>query len=245
MSWMKRVSILLVAALLLVSCGARTTNNDSVVPTEGENSESSVSGDRNTQKLKTDYAEDALSPVAQLALGTIMLEDTEHPVDSDMAAELLPYWQLYLNMMNSDTAAQQEQDSLIADIQTVMDEDQMNYIAGLELTQEDLMSMGTQLNLADRTSVQDGENSDTGSTRQNGRGVPPDGMPEGLGPGDGGFGGGPGGGQDGQAVDPELMATMQAQRGDFGGVGSGLGANRMLQPLIQALIDLLESKTAS
>ncbi len=247
MSWMKRMSRLVIVGLLLAGCSGQAAGDEgAAAPSDTDISGEVGSGNTNgpnTQRLRTDYADNALSQVSQLALGTFMLEDTNKAVDPEMAADLLPYWQLYLTMMNSDTAAQQEKDSLISDIQGIMSEDQISYIAGLELTQEDLMAMGSQLDLAGRTSSLDQESSDQG-TRGNGRGMPPDGMPEGMGPGEGGFAGGPGGGADGQAMDPELLATMQAERGNFTG-GGGPGANRMEQPLIQALIELLESKTAS
>jgi hypothetical protein len=42
-------------------------------------------------------------------------------------------------------------------------------------------------------------------------------------------------------MDPELIATMQAEREAAGGAG-GMGGNRMITPLIEALIELLDSK---
>ena len=61
-------------------------------------------------------------------------------------------------------------------------------------------------------------------------------------PGGGPPGGGPGGGFGGEGLDPEQIATAQARRAEGGGAGFG---NRMVTPLVEAVIELLESKTGS
>jgi hypothetical protein len=67
--------------------------------------------------------------------------------------------------------------------------------------------------------------------------VPPEGLPDGVQPG----GGGGQGGGDG-SMDPELMATKQAERAAAVG---GRQSNRLTIPLVEALISLLEGKAGS
>ena len=70
-------------------------------------------------------------------------------------------------------------------------------------------------------------------------------MPEGLGTREGtrsegmqpGDGSGAGGGADMETINPELIATMQAEREEEDG---GSGGNRLVVPLIEYLISQLE-----
>ena len=66
----------------------------------------------------------------------------------------------------------------------------------------------------------------------------PEGFPAGTGPG-----GGQGGGRGAEGMDPELVATMQAEREAEG--GSSFRNNRFIVPLIEELISLLEEKAGS
>ncbi len=110
-----------------------------------------------------------------------------------------------------------------------MDVDQVNYIASLELTQEDLSTFMNESGIMESLRP---EGTEDGDGTRPGR---PDDVPEGTGQGRG-QGGGAGAAE---GMDPELMATMQAERESAGGKGS----SRMTDvPLIEALIELLESK---
>jgi len=232
--------------LLISACGSDATQVGEIDPAaesaSGEVVESSGNSEteeesqspleKSREELRADFAESALPPASQLVLGTLMLEDTEYAVDSELAVYLTPYWKLYKSLLESDTTAQEELDALINEVQEVMDADQVNYIASLELTQEDLMTYMNELGIMENMLPEgeaDGEGQ--GFTR-------PDGMPEGMQPG-GGPGRGQGGGTEG--MDPEMMATMQAEREAKGGAG-GMGANRMMVPLIDTLVELLEGK---
>ena len=164
-----------------------------------------------------------------------MLEETEYAVDAELAPYLVPYWKVYRSLLESDTTAPEELSALIDEIQEVMDAEQVNYIASLELTQEDLMTYLQESGIMENLRPEGVEGEDGEGTRP-GR-ADGDGMP--------GGGTGPGGGQGGQAdgmdgMDPEVMATMQAERQAAG--GGAMGGNRMITPLIEALIELLESK---
>jgi len=162
-----------------------------------------------------------------LAIGTLELEETDHLVTSDQAADLLPLWQVLNSLSSSDNAAQEEIEAILEQIQETMTTEQLKAIDGMELSREDIF-----------TTMQDfGVEFGFGSG---------EGRPEGFsggGPGGGGFpgggppGGGPGGGLGGQEISPEQMATAQARRTEGGGI-----EKRMLTPLAEAVIELLESK---
>lgn len=225
MNWIKKVGLLVVVLSLLTACGSESSEvdvtNNSGAP--GENFEA----DR--ERLSMDFADDALSPALQLVVGTLVLEETDLAVDAVLAETLIPYWKLYVSLLDSDSTAPEELTGLINEIEGLMTAEQINYIIELELTQESMGTLiddlGIMANLRPEGSGEgDGTRPDT-----------PEGMPEGTRPG-GGQGGGPGG-TDG--MDPELMATMQARRAEEGG---SLGANRMIRPLIDALIVNLEGK---
>jgi len=225
MNRMKKVGLLVVVLLFLTACGSETSEVD--VTNNSGNTTENYDADR--ERLSMDFADDALSPALQLVVGTLTLEETDLAVDAELAETLLPYWKLYVSLLDSDSTAPEELTGLIDEIEGLMATEQINSIARMELTQE---SMGTLIGelgiLTNFRQDGSGEGDDTRPDRL-------EGMPEGTRPG-GGQGGGPSGAD---GMDPELMATMQARRSEEGGL---LGANRMIRPLIDALIGMLEGK---
>ena len=209
MNWMKKIGLLFVVVMLLTACGTA----DKVVD------EVDTIGEQRT-KLQGDY-ENALSPALQLVVGTLMLEETDLALDAEMATTLIPYWKLYTTLTESDSTALEELDALVNEIEGLMTTEQINYIVGLELTQESMLTIIEELGIMEdlRTGAGDG----TGANR-------PEGMPEGTRPGGGQ------GRSGAEGVDPALMATMQASRAEEGGAGT----NRMIKPLIVQLISQLE-----
>ena len=222
--------MLIVVMLLLTGCGSNTGAVDEIdnsAQVEEGQSEAGVEAER--MELTADYAEDALSVAQQLSLGSLLLEETDLAVDTDQAADLVPYWKLYRSLLGSDTTAPEELDSLLKEIQEIMTAEQVNYIANLQLNQETMMILVNELGIIDLR--QDG-------TGEGGTGfVPPEGLPDGVRPG----GGGGQGGGDG-SMDPELMATKQAEKA---AVSGGKQSNRLTIPLVEALISLLEGKAGS
>ena len=210
----KRLFLALILTLLLAACGGSAEQN-----TSPENVESF---DPNSFELPLS---------STLALGTLKLEETDQAVAPDQAADLLPLWQVLNSLTNSDTAAQEEIDAIVGQIQDTMTGKQMAAIEAMELTREDVFTTMQELGLMPEFS--EGES-------------PTEGFGGGQGPGGGGgfpgggqgAGGGPGGGPGGQEISPEQMATAQARRAENGG---GFG-NRLTTPLIEAVIELLESK---
>ncbi len=212
--------LILILTLLLAACSASAT----------ETSES---------PSETGFNPRGYPPQMQLSMGTFLLEDTDLAVTPEQAAELLPLWKAVLSLSESDTAAQAEIDALYDQIEETMTAEQMEAIAVMNPTQEDIAALMEDLGL---------EYTNTP------RGFDPEDLPEGFEPGNfpgggamgqgggGGFGSGqgqgPGGGMFSGEIDPETMATMQARREEMGG---GFG-NRMNLFLVEPLIELLEER---
>jgi hypothetical protein len=78
--------------------------------------------------------EGALSVASQLALGTMLLEETECQVDPEQAEDLLPLWQA----MQSGLTAEAEAEAVLRQIEATMTHDQLEAIGAMQLTQEDM-----------------------------------------------------------------------------------------------------------
>ena len=217
----KTIFLTLILTLLLAACGGNTE----IAPSTGtsvDNAET-VQGGEDGEDFDIGSRELLLS--SALAIGTLKLEETDQAIAPDQAADLLPLWQVLNSLTTSDTAAPKEIDATIKQIQDTMTAEQLAAIEAMELTGEDIMVTIQELGLT--TGFGDRENS-------------PEGFGGGQGPGGGGppAGGPPGGGPGGQEISPEQMATAQVRRAEGGG---GFG-NRMLAPLVPAVIELLEAK---
>ncbi len=198
---MKKITLTIFVFLILTlsACGISNTAN-------------SVSGPQ------SDPAAGALPEATQLIIGTLKLEDTNQAVTAEQAADLLPLWQTMLVLSESDTAAQQETEALITQIQETMTAEQRQAITDMNLTREDMMSIMQEQGLALGGDPTGGQN-----TNPQGGGFGPGGFPDG-GPPQGGFpgggpgGGGPGGGGgQGSDLTPDQIATAQASRQQTGG----------------------------
>ncbi len=219
---MKKIGILfvLISALLLSACAAPggAATSAAAAPTAGV--------------VNTNY-DSALPVPSQLALGTIMLKDTQDAVTADQAAQLLPLWQAVQSMTNSTATSAVEFEALVTQIQQTMRPAQLEAIANLKITQASMTTAFQSLGLNNFQSGRNGAPSGTQVARTpgatNGRGGdfgPPGGggFIEGGGGGPGGFGGGGfgGGGFGGLptgTVSPSLQATAMAratQRAEFG-----------------------------
>ncbi len=152
-----------------------------------------------------------LSAEAQLALGTLQLEDTDLAVDEAQAATLLPLWQAYQSLANSDTTAAAELSALVQQIQRAMTPAQVQAIADMKLTADSLTELQESGALAfGGPGSADGTTSSDGQTRPDFSNFQP---PAGGGGGAamGGAGGGAGGGLGGD------FAGGPAAGGDFAG----------------------------
>ena len=145
------------------------------------------------------------------------LENTDQAIASSQAADLLPLWQVLNSLNASDSVAPEEITAITKQIQETMTPEQIATIDDMGLTPEDIFATMQELGLT------------TGQPNAEGGQQPPaGGRPE------GGF---PGGGPGGQEFTPEQIATAQARKAEGGGMNT-----RMLTPLVEAVIELLESK---
>lgn len=185
-----------------------------------------------------DSFDDALSIQGQLAVGTLLLEETDLAVDEALAAELYPLWQAVQSLSNSDTAAEVEVQAVVNQIQGAMRAEQVAAIAEMQLTAESLTTMLDEGTLAfggggfGRGSGEEGEGS--------GEGRPGGGLGGGPGggvPGAGRPGGGPGGGAFSEGIDPDAIATRQAEFAE----GDTLSFQE--RAMLGAVVRLLGTKT--
>jgi hypothetical protein len=211
-------TLLLIPILILSACGSKTGNPAST-----------AQGNANAQELPLS---------TKLAIGTLKLEGTTSAITPTQAKDLLPLWQVYSSLITSDTAAQEEKDALAQQIQETMTADQIKAIDAMNLTQREVFTSMQALGIAPQFG-----GSNNGTTQQNGNTTRGNGQGQGGNFPPGGFpGGGPGGfGGNGTQLNPEQIATAQARRAANGN-GGGFNNNRLLTPLIGAVIKLLESK---
>ena len=97
-----------------------------------------VSEDTTTNSNTSQMAE-SLSQVNKLLVGTLMLKETEQDVTKEEATKLLPLWQAYRSLSNSDTSAQAEVDALLNQIQGTMTAEQVKAIEAMNLTAQDMV----------------------------------------------------------------------------------------------------------
>ena len=119
------VSVLALAATVLVGCGGGEATPAPVE--EGD------TGAYTSAVLDTSYT-DALNVRSQLMLGTIQLEGTEGAVTPEQAQALLPLWKA----LQGGVTAQQEVATVLKQIEGTMTSGQLDAIAAMQLTQEDL-----------------------------------------------------------------------------------------------------------
>ena len=180
----------LIVALALTACGGDTS--DPATPTSADVS------------LDEDYA-DALPVSSQLAIGTLMLEDTEGAVTVEQAGELLPNYQMLQALQSSGTAAEAELEVVLKQIQGAMTNEQMAAIKEMQLTADSMLELVQERGLGRGFA---GGAGGAGGFR------PPAGVNPGGGGGGrgGGFGGSLGGFGGGGNLSPEEQQAALAER---------------------------------
>jgi hypothetical protein len=235
--WTVGLTLALVATVL-AGCGGGEATPASA---EEEVSDAYIS-----EALDTSH-ENALNASSQLVLGTLCLEGTENAVTPEQATAMLPLWQA----LRGGVTAQAELEAVLKQIEGTMTQEQLEAIAAMQLTQEDLQTwmeeqgldiggpspgMGGDLSEEEREAVQ--------ATMEAGGGMP---------------------GRSGEEMPPEmatrraefenmseeereaLQATMQAGGGMPGGAGgeapgrAGRGTGQFMI-LLNPLIDLLTQR---
>ena len=117
--------VLVLMSTVLVGCGG---GEAAPAPVEEE------VGDAYASDVLDASYDGALGAAAQLALGTIQLEETEEVVTPEQAAALLPLWQA----LQGGVTARAEVNALMKQIEGTMAAGQLEAIAAMQLTQEDM-----------------------------------------------------------------------------------------------------------
>lgn len=233
---MKRLLITLtLLTLFLTACGAAATEQvapavDSttvaqIVSTQAAQGADSASNgpapaqaNAITSALSTDYT-DAVSVAEQLLTGTFMLADTNLSLTGEQTIQLISLW-TSLKGATQNSAAQDQTDAILQQIEQALTAEQIQAIADFKITRQSMMTV-----LQDKGVTMGGPQGDgNGGPNGSGGGTPPDGTPPAGAPGDG------------NGTPPQMDGTPMAgnpptDRGNF------------LRPeLIDALIQFLQSK---
>ena len=178
----------------------------------------------------------ALDVDGQLALGTIRLEETENGVTPQQATALLPLWQALQGGTLSGSA---EANAVLKQIEGKVAPEQLEAIAAMQLTQDNLRAWAQEQGLslgispeerATRQAEGGGQESSPGAQ------VP--------GSGSGGLGGGSGakGGLSQEEIE-QLRATAEASGLSVGSRRAGAGAGQSAT-LLDQLVELLTQRAA-
>ena len=198
----KMVVIIILIALLLTACGTAANVNQSAT----------------TSKTKS------FAGQAELIVGILKLEGTDQAVTTMQASELLPLWEVMKVLANSDTSAQVEIDAAVSQIKETLTPSQLQTIANMKLTEQDISVFEQGLN----TAVQSSSKSSSSSNSSGGFGGPD--------------GGGPGGDELGGIVvgvsQSSTSSTLTTQ------VSSGT-SSQVPTALINALIKVLQKKVST
>jgi len=240
----------LIIVLALSACGGSpdvTTSaeeNNESSPVESSSNDA-ASPSESSPGIRADF-QDALPISAQLGFGTLLLEDSEYAVDSSQAAELLPLWKAARSLSQSETVAEAELEAVFNQIQDTMTSEQINAIADLQLTGEEMAQLMEDLGLSfgfggsGFGNLTPEQQATAQAARESGEGFPGGGFPGGGFPGGGNRGGQAGlPGADGGQISPEQQATIEARRAERGNIGA-----RFALVFADPLIELLEERAA-
>jgi hypothetical protein len=211
--WML-VSIVIVLVLALTACGSTQTSN------------------------ATATTSTALSLEGQLLVGTFKLESTTLAISSDQADQLLPLWETLQSLESSGTAASQEIDAVVSQIESTMSVEQISSITAMNLTQQDLSIAAVDNGASSGTSGSASTVNINPAQLQAGAGVPGAGDPGGGNP-PSDMGGGMPASTGAQTAGLIQTGTTQAVTGQ-----STATAPQVSPALINALVELLKKKIA-
>ncbi len=177
-----------------------------------------------------------LTSATQLAVGTLKLAGTEQAVTAEQAKDLVVYWETYKQLAQSDTAAQEEIDGLVTQIQERMTDEQMKAIDGMNITQQDVFASMQGVNVTVSNTRNSTGSAPSGSSASGG------GMPAGGPPADGGapLDGGMGGDMSGAAPASGTVQSQSAQASTSAGASTGVPT-----ALIEAVIQSLQQTIAA
>jgi hypothetical protein len=242
---MKRWYVFLLLGVAFVfalgACSQGNGDGHNIVSSDGQSGESETTSDEPASEepgetivaqINDDF-DNALSPMGQMALGMLKLDDGALAVSQDQAADLLPLWQALQSLSNSQTAAQVELDAVVKQIQGTLSTEQVASIAEMQLTEDSLTEF------MESGGLGFGGFRGLGGQRGDGEGG---GLPGGFPGGFGGLPGGrPGGGPGGFGgnLSEDDIATRRAE---FAESGHGDMQERLLT---SAVVRLIQTKTGA
>ncbi len=235
---------------------------------------SASSSDTNTASETTSVKENALLETTELMIGTMLLDETDFPVEAEQAVTLLKLWKAYQSVLNSETSAEVEIEAVFKQVKAEMTSEQIAAIEAMGLTSDNLQEKMQSLGVAIGGMAMMGGEQDPSvaatmqALRESGEMPNMEGMPE-IPYGEGGNmpqGGGPQGGNMPQGGGPQ--GGNMSQGGvmpDAGGMMMGIEGEEMdsaqlatLQAqrsersgqgedrfLLNALIQFLDAKVSS
>ncbi len=109
-------AVIILLALIVTACGS-ASNATQTFPGQSTNT-----------------AARELPAASKLAIGSFKLEDTDNAITAKQAADLIPLWQVYVDLSTSDTAAPEEISALTDQIQETMTSNQIQAIDSMNLT---------------------------------------------------------------------------------------------------------------
>jgi hypothetical protein len=174
-------------------------------------------------------ASNTLSLEGQLLVGTFKLQNTSLAINSTQASTLLPLWETLESLASSNTAASQEVDAVVSQIQSSMNVSQISSITAMKLTQQDLAATAIDTGIASNTSSST-STAKTSTTQQQSGG------PTGGNPPSGASGGIPGG--------TDVQSITQAQTGSSASAVTPVASttSQVSAAMIKAVVELLQKK---
>jgi hypothetical protein len=226
---------LALAAVVLTACGGNQTTVTSEVASTagtrdvaGASPEGELDGGVATATSEVVIADDAgtgldsgyggaLDAGTRLALGTLLLEETDQPLAAEQARQLLPLWQA----LQGGVTAEAEVNAVIAGIKQAMTPDQLASIADMALTQNDvevwMQDRGVAFGLPDGSGAPAGERPTDGEGRAGMANMS-------------------------EEEREAMRATIQAGGGMPGGGGGAAGGAGQYAMLLRPLIAMLEAR---
>jgi hypothetical protein len=216
----KRVFVLSMILILVLSACASASTQETVVETVGESAERGLT-------------------LNQLAFGIFAMEETDSAVTSEQAEILLPLWKAAKAVYESDTASQTEREAITQQIESAMSAGQMTFISQMEddpnAMRDWMAEQGLEMGNFAGGELPDGLSKDdiTPEMRES--------MRQGMGQVNGGPGGGPGGMPGGGVMlmgdDGEIPEAIREKVNGTGGMFNTI--------LFEQVIILLEEKISA
>ncbi len=239
-SW---IGLIIISLIVLTACGTtqQTGINQAVEQVSGS-AEGTNPEQADDSQVAPNLNSSRETPRAmQLALGILKLADTEQAIPPEQAVELLTLWKALRSLSHSETVAAEELQAVVSQIQDTMTPAQLELIASMDLSFDDIgkiaEDLGLDFSMAGRFGDMTPEMQATMQAMRESGQFPDGGFgggPGGSGPGDGGPVGGFGGETD---LSPEQRATALAERS--GSRQAGLGIPVLL---LDAIVEYLSGQ---